>query len=155
MSKDPTMYPFSRKSQEYLIEFYYNPRSAPPHIQDKFGFLGEGMTDKNFLNTEVRKNYVWEAVKQNRTDPNAKDPKTGEIKQEITGWQLKELPGGQRVMYTQLKLSRDQLLRQGEWANRQPVVMTKNFDPKRVLTTDEDQKIIPLRSTTGSSAAGA
>ncbi|MFN3684253.1 MAG: tetratricopeptide repeat protein [Fimbriimonadaceae bacterium] len=53
MSNDRTMYPF--KSDRYLLEFYYNPRSAPPHIQDKFGYNGEGMTDKNFLNTEVRK----------------------------------------------------------------------------------------------------
>ncbi len=53
MSNDRTMYPF--KSDRYVLEFYYNPRSAPPHIQDKFGYNGEGMTDKNFLNTEVRK----------------------------------------------------------------------------------------------------
>jgi hypothetical protein len=52
MSKDPTMYPFL--SDKYVLEFYYNPRSAPPHIQDKFSWNGEGMTDKNYLNTEVR-----------------------------------------------------------------------------------------------------
>ncbi len=52
MSKDPTMYPFI--SDRYVIEFYYNPRSAAPHIQDKFSWNGEGITDKNFLNTEVR-----------------------------------------------------------------------------------------------------
>lgn len=52
MSNDRTMYPF--KAENYVLEFYYNPRSAPPHIQDKFGYNGEGMTDKNFLNTEVR-----------------------------------------------------------------------------------------------------
>lgn len=52
MSKDPTMYPFSK--DKYVVEFYYNPRSAPPHIQDKFGWNGEGMTDEKFLNTEVR-----------------------------------------------------------------------------------------------------
>jgi len=52
MSKDPTMYPFT--SDKYILEFYYNPRSAPPHIQDKFSWNGEGMTDKNFLNTDVR-----------------------------------------------------------------------------------------------------
>ncbi len=52
MSKDPPMYPFT--SDKYLIEFYYNPRSAPPHIQDKFGWNGEGMTDKHFLNDKVR-----------------------------------------------------------------------------------------------------
>lgn len=52
MSRDPTMYPFTK--DEYVLEFYYNPRSAPDHIQDKFGFNGEGMTDPNHLNTEIR-----------------------------------------------------------------------------------------------------
>jgi hypothetical protein len=52
MSKDPTMYPFVKKN--YILEFYYNPRNAPPHIQDKFGWNGEGMKDANFDNTTVR-----------------------------------------------------------------------------------------------------
>lgn len=52
MSKDPTMYPFT--SDEYVLEFFYSPRSAPPHIQDKLSWNGEGMTDANFLNTEIR-----------------------------------------------------------------------------------------------------
>lgn len=51
MSKDPTMYPF--KSDKYLLEFYYNPRSAPPHIQDKLGWNGDGMTDPNFLRDDL------------------------------------------------------------------------------------------------------
>ncbi len=52
LSKDPTMYPFSKKT--YILEFYYNPRSAPAHMQDKFGWSGEGMTDRNFLDTKIR-----------------------------------------------------------------------------------------------------
>lgn len=52
MSADPTMYPLTK--DKYLIEFYYNPRSAPPHIQDKFSWNGEGLTDKNFLSTDAR-----------------------------------------------------------------------------------------------------
>ena len=52
MSKDPTMYPFNE--DDYVIEFYYNPRQAPAHIQDKFGWSGEGMTDKNFMRSDVR-----------------------------------------------------------------------------------------------------
>lgn len=52
MSADPTMYPLTK--DKYVIEFYYNPRSSPPHIQDKFSWNGEGLTDKNFLSTEVR-----------------------------------------------------------------------------------------------------
>jgi len=54
MSKDPTMYPFASKTKKYIIEFFYTPREAPPHIQDKFGWNGEGFTDKNFLRTDVR-----------------------------------------------------------------------------------------------------
>lgn len=53
MSKDPTMYPFTK--DKYVLELYYNPRSAPPHIQDKFGWSGEGITDKNYLRTDIRK----------------------------------------------------------------------------------------------------
>jgi hypothetical protein len=52
MSRDPTMYPFTQDN--YVVEFYYNPRSAPPHMQDKFGWNGEGLTDQNFLNLEAR-----------------------------------------------------------------------------------------------------
>jgi hypothetical protein len=52
MSKDPKMYPFD--TDKYLIEFYYNPRQAPAHIQDKFGWNGEGMTDRNFIRTDIR-----------------------------------------------------------------------------------------------------
>jgi tetratricopeptide (TPR) repeat protein len=56
MSRDPTMYPFTKKN--YVIEFYYNPRSAPEHIQDKFGWNGEGMTDRNIenMNKSIRPN---------------------------------------------------------------------------------------------------
>lgn len=90
MSHDPTMYPCL--SDNYVLEFYYNPRSAPPHIQDRFGYNGEGLTDKNFLNTEIRP--------------------------------------GQRVVYTTLGLTHDQLWRQGEWSmggGKVPVVQTKNY----------------------------
>lgn len=87
MSKDPTMYPFT--TDKYVLEFYYNPRSAPPHIQDKFSWNGEGMTDKNFLNTQIRP--------------------------------------GQRVMYTTLTLTKDQILRRGEWFDKTPVVKTSNY----------------------------
>ena len=109
MSRDPTMYPFA--SDKYVVEFYYNPRSSPPHIQDKFSWDGSGMTDKNFLNTEVRK--------------------------------------GQRVIYAKLNLTRDQLLRRGEWADRPPVVKTANYvEPKNVYDASSDSIIeIPsLRS---------
>ncbi|MBS1722199.1 MAG: hypothetical protein JSS66_04235 [Armatimonadetes bacterium] len=87
MSRDPNMYPFTK--QKYLVEFYYNPRQAPAYIQDKFGWNGEGMTDKNFLNTQIR-------------------------------------PGA-RVVYTTMELTREQLLRTGEWKEKVPIQQTKNF----------------------------
>jgi hypothetical protein len=87
MSKDPTMYPFV--GDKYLLEFYYNPRSAPPHIQDKFSWNGEGMTDSNFLNTQIKP--------------------------------------GSRCVYTTLTLTRDQILRHGEWRDKTPVVETPNY----------------------------
>ncbi|MBI1755722.1 MAG: hypothetical protein HYR64_01275 [Fimbriimonas ginsengisoli] len=52
MSKDVTIYPFASKS--YILELFYSPRLAPPHLQDKFSWNGEGMTDANYLNTVVR-----------------------------------------------------------------------------------------------------
>ena len=87
MSRDPLMYPFT--TDQYVVEFYYNPRQAPAYIQDKFGWSGEGLTDKNFLNSEIRP--------------------------------------GTRVVYTMMSLTRDQLLRRGEWKERVPTERTKNF----------------------------
>ncbi len=110
MSRDSTMYPFT--SDKYVVEFYYNPRSAPPHMQDKFGFMGEGFTDKNFLNTEVRP--------------------------------------GQRVMFTKLELTRDQLLREGNFRTGMETPIVKTFNYVERSTTDrqnEDLIIVPgLRS---------
>jgi tetratricopeptide (TPR) repeat protein len=98
MSKDPTMYPFT--SPEYVLEFYYNPRSAPPHIQDKFSWNGEGLTDKNYLNTQVRP--------------------------------------GQRVVYARMILTRDQILRRGEWFDKPPVVETPNYKEVDRAVNSED-----------------
>ncbi len=84
------MYPC--RGEKYLLEFFYSPQNAPPHIQDKFSWNGEGFTDSNFLNTSIRK--------------------------------------GCRVMYATLDLTRDQLLRRGEWAmvtGKTPVLQTKNY----------------------------
>lgn len=106
MSRDPTMYPF--ESDDYLVEFYYNPRSAPPHIQDKFSWDGSGMTDKKYLNTEVR--------------------------------------SGQRVIYATLKLTRDQLLRHGQWADRAPVVKTPNYKEVENTYDPDSETIINIPS---------
>ncbi|MCH8273168.1 MAG: hypothetical protein IH851_00045 [Armatimonadetes bacterium] len=52
MSRNPTMYPF--KSERYIVEFFFSPRSAPHHIQDKTGWDGEGMTDSRYIRTDIR-----------------------------------------------------------------------------------------------------
>lgn len=47
MSKDPKMYSFT--SPAYFLIFEFNPRGTSPFIQDRFGWSGEGMTDKHYL----------------------------------------------------------------------------------------------------------
>lgn len=47
MSKDPKMYGFTR--ERYYVVFEFDPRGTSPFIQDKFGWSGEGMTDKRYL----------------------------------------------------------------------------------------------------------
>jgi len=106
MSNDRTMYPF--KGKNYVIEFYYNPRSSPPHLQDKFGWNGEGITDKNFLNTQIRPQ--------------------------------------QRVIFARLKLTRDQILRLGEWAVKVPVVATSNYQQGQLLASPDISVATPLRA---------
>lgn len=129
LSKDPTTYPFSEKSKNFIVEFYYNPRSAPAHIQDKFGYNGEGMTDSNFLRTDVRQNLK---------------PVLG-TGDEVT---MEKLPGIQPVMYAALTLTYDQVHRRGEWARKTPVVRTKNYDPKKVSIVDSEVIDVPsLRSS--------
>lgn len=112
MSKDPTMYPFVK--DKYLIEFYYNPRSAPPHIQDKFGYLGEGFTDGHFLNTDIRK----------------------------------DLDGKKhRVLYTKFEVTKDQILRRGEWQDKVPVFKTETYKDIAAGESKDDVIFVPtLRS---------
>jgi hypothetical protein len=105
LSKDPTMYPF--KSKDYIIEFYYNPRSAPPHIQDKFGWNGEGMTDKNFTSDKLKGRE------------------------------------GTNCLYTTLPITREMVKRQGEWADRPPVLKTKNYSEAGAAQSDQDLIVIP------------
>lgn len=52
LSRDPGMYPLA--STHYILEFFYDPRSAPNPIQDRLGWNGEGMTDMHYLNTSIR-----------------------------------------------------------------------------------------------------
>jgi tetratricopeptide (TPR) repeat protein len=140
MSKDPTMYPFSETKKNYVVEFYYNPRSAPPHIQDKFGFNGEGFTDSNFLRTDVRKDFVFDLSQKDAKGKYSVDPK------------LIEGKTSQRVMYYSMDLTREQLLRRGQWSmdgGQTPILTTKNFDPKKVLTVDEVIAVPTLRGQEG------
>lgn len=97
MSRDPSMYSF--KADKYDVVFFYNPRLAAPHIQDRLGFSGEGMADRQFL----RDGY--ELSGRQRPSPDAK-------------W---------NVIYCTVQLTRDQLLRKGEWADKKPVVETAGF----------------------------
>ncbi|MBC8101599.1 MAG: hypothetical protein H7Z41_03315 [Cytophagales bacterium] len=51
MSKDPKMYGF--KSDKYELILSINPASAPDFVQDRIGLMGEGWTDKRFLDTKT------------------------------------------------------------------------------------------------------
>lgn len=57
MSRNPTMYPF--KADTVVVEFMFNPRTAPHHIQDKVGWDGEGMTDKRYYVFDKERNHHW------------------------------------------------------------------------------------------------
>jgi tetratricopeptide (TPR) repeat protein len=48
MSKDPKMYNFSKPT--YKLTLSFNPRATSPHVQDRFGYNGEGMMDSNQAN---------------------------------------------------------------------------------------------------------
>ncbi len=54
MSKDPKMYSF--KSERYFLVFEFDPRGTSPFVQDRFGWSGEGMTDRKYLHVETDKN---------------------------------------------------------------------------------------------------
>jgi len=51
MSKDPQMYAFAKK--KYRLTLTFDPREAPDFIQDRIGWHGEGLTDKNYLDTKT------------------------------------------------------------------------------------------------------
>ncbi len=134
MSKDPTMYPCASKN--YLVEFYYAPRNAPPHIQDKFGWNGEGMLDKLFSNTEIRPkfSYPYNPIPMSTEDASKLSPVTINSP-------------GQRVFYTTLNLTQDQLLCRGEWVHSTPVVATANF--KSATNTEDKDEIIKVPALRG------
>lgn len=111
MSRDPAMYPF--RKDNYILEFYYNPRSAPPHIQDKLGWNGDGMTDKNFLKDNLDKGS------------------------DNTGRK------GVRCMYYAMPITKEMIRRQGKYALTPPVIKTPNYDEAGSLDSEGDTIIIP------------
>lgn len=56
MSKDPSMYSFSRDKYELILSI--NPRNFPDNIQDRYGWNGEGLTDKNYLYIDKNKHNL-------------------------------------------------------------------------------------------------
>ncbi len=55
LSRNPTMYPF--RSDTVVVEFFFGPRNAPHHIQDKIGWNGEGMTDSRYYKFDEKRGY--------------------------------------------------------------------------------------------------
>lgn len=51
LSKDVKQYPF--KKEKYNLVFTINPRMCADYIQDRIGWHGEGITDKNYLDTST------------------------------------------------------------------------------------------------------
>jgi hypothetical protein len=56
------------------------------------------------------------------------------------------------VIFATLKLTRDQLLRRGEWIDRVPVVQTPNYVPPKRLK--DEPKMIAVPSTRAETAGG-
>lgn len=52
MSEDPNIYSFH--ADEYELVLSLDPTTFPDYIQDRTGWIGEGITDKNFLDTKTR-----------------------------------------------------------------------------------------------------
>lgn len=55
MSKDPQIYPFAK--DKYKLVIWLNPQESADFIQDRIGWKGEGMTDKQFVNTTINPGY--------------------------------------------------------------------------------------------------
>jgi hypothetical protein len=51
LSKDMKQYPF--KKDKYVLTMWFDPRCAPISVQDKTGWMGEGIKDKRYLDTSV------------------------------------------------------------------------------------------------------
>jgi hypothetical protein len=102
MSKDPRMYSF--KSPYYKIVLSFNPRSTSPHIQDRFGYSGEGLTDR-------RKEFVYVDNREHLRGTKMIEGQSGEG----AVWDGKTIPWteyGQplRMIRVVYKVSREQIM---------------------------------------------
>lgn len=55
MSQDPDMYSFA--APKYTVTAWFNPANpndCPTEVQDRIGWLGQGMTDKNYLDVSAK-----------------------------------------------------------------------------------------------------
>jgi tetratricopeptide (TPR) repeat protein len=52
MSKDPKMYNFAAEKYDLILSF--SPRNAPDFVKDRYGWNGEGLTDKRYLDTTFK-----------------------------------------------------------------------------------------------------
>lgn len=55
MSRDPSFYPFAK--EDYKLIVWFDPQEAPITVQDRIGWKGEGITDKNYLSTTFHPGY--------------------------------------------------------------------------------------------------
>jgi hypothetical protein len=133
MSKDPTMYPCTAKN--YILEFYYSPRLAPAHIQDKFSWNGEGMLDSHYADTTSRPamTFTYQPFPMSSDEGKTLEPVT--IKSP-----------GQRIVYAKLSLTRDQLLKLKEWTSTSPTVQTPNY---KATGTGDESGIISIPTLRG------
>jgi len=101
MSKDPKMYSFV--SNEYKIVLDYNARISSPHLLDRFGWSGEGMTDS-------QPGHVWVD-----NDPKVAGTKMIEGQGGIGPvWNGTDIPWGKfgqplRIIRVTYKVTRDQM----------------------------------------------
>ncbi len=51
MSSDPDKYPLLK--DKYKLILWFNPQAAPDDVQDRIGWLGEGMTDAKYIDTKM------------------------------------------------------------------------------------------------------
>jgi len=49
MSQDPNMYSFNKSDYDVILKV--NPQSSPDFVKDRIDWVGEGLTDKRYLDT--------------------------------------------------------------------------------------------------------